>query len=137
MLVIIMLKGRSKELQQLDDAVYDYMKMGQRPNTRRNTRCYANSYQGFCDEMKIEELPADEWQLMRYAVYTAQRVSSAGTVDNYVGGVRTLQRLAGYQVSPPSSPNFKLAVNGIKAKLAKPVRQAQPMTTEILTKIAQ
>ena len=70
-------------------------------------------------------------------VYTVERVTSHGTVDNYVAGVRSLQKLAGYPVPSANAPNLKLVMDGIKAFLAKPVNQATPMTTEILNDIAQ
>ena len=113
------------------------MKMAHRPNTRRNKRSQAEIYQRFCEDNNLVELPADEWQMCRYAVYTAERVTSHATVKNYVGGVRNLQEMAGYQVVPPTSPNFKTIMQGLKTYLAKPTKQALPMTTEILVDISQ
>ena len=46
-----------------------------------------------------------------------------------------MQQLASYDCPPPSSPNLKLVMQGIKAYLAKPVRQAAPVTLEMLEKI--
>ena len=51
-------------------------------------------------------------------------------------GVQNLQQLAGYEVLPPSSPNLKLVMQGIKAYLAKPVKQAAPVTLGMLEEIA-
>ena len=56
---------------------------------------------------------------------------------NYVGGIRNLQEMAGYPVSPPNSNNFKTIMNGIKAYLAKPTKQAAPMTLDMLGQIFQ
>ena len=110
------------------------MRLAHHPNTLRNKRSQAAIYQRFCESHNLTEMPADKWQLCRYAIYTAKRVTSHGTVDNYVGGVRSLQQLAGYNCPPPSSPNLKLVMHGIKAYLAKPVRQAAPVTLEMLEK---
>ena len=85
----------------------------------------------------MPQLPADEWQLIRYAVYMAEHVTSHGTVDNYVTGVCTIQKLAGYPMTPASSPNLKLVMDGIKAHLAKPANQATPMTLQILFEVSQ
>ena len=42
----------------------------------------------------------------------------------------------GIQPLPLSSPNLKLVLDGIKAELAKPTNQAEPMTLDILKQIA-
>ena len=91
--------NRSKELKWLDNKCYEIMQYAHRPNTRRNRRSQAAIYQRFCDTYNLVELPADKWQLCRYAIYTADRVTAHATVSNYVGGVRSLQQAAGY-VSP-------------------------------------
>ena len=112
------------------------MKQGHRPNTRRNIRSQASIYQHFCDTYGLQEMPADEWQYIRYAVYTAERVTTHGTVANYIGGVRNLHKLAGFQVPhPDDAKNLNLTMQGIKSSLAKPVKQASPMTPQILLEI--
>ena len=111
------------------------MKQGHRPGTRKNIRSQAKSYQHFCEKHELQELPADEWQLVRYATHTAEHVTTAKTVNNYVSGVRTIQKLAGYNVPSNYSPNLKLVLNGIKTYLAKPVNQATPMTLPIMVEV--
>ena len=113
------------------------MLQGYRPGTRRNKRSQAAIYTRFCESHGLNVFPADEWQLCRYAAYTATQVTTAGTVENYVGGVHTLQQLAGYPALPLSSPNLKLLMEGIKVALATPLRQAVPVTKELLLEIAQ
>ena len=81
-----MISGRSQLLQNLDDRCYDIMRLTHQLNTRRNKRLQATIYQRFCETHNLTERPADEWQLCRYAIYTAERVTLHGTVDNYVGG---------------------------------------------------
>ena len=49
---------------------------------------------------------------------------------------KNLQFLAGYENPAPGSPNLKLMLDGIKAYLAKPIKQAAPMTIDILKDIA-
>ena len=133
---MILIAGTSTTLQRLDDRCYEYMRKGFRPSTHKNKRSQAAIYTHFCKVHELDEFPADEWQLIRYATYTAERVTTAGTVNNYVASVRSLQELAGFPAPAPSSPNLKLVMNGIKNYLAKPVNQAVPMTIEILEQIA-
>ena len=125
----------STELQLLDQECYNYMRAGRRPNTLRNTRTHAKLYQEFCDKYELQELPANEWQMTRYAIHTATRVKSYNTVENYVSGVRTLQQLAGFESK--KSVNFKLAMDGVKCKLAKPVKRATLVTTGLLIDISE
>ena len=115
---------------------YEVMSKGDRPGTKHNKRSYGGIYSKFCKDLRFSEYPADEWQLIKYACYTAMHVMSIGMVKNYVGGVRTLQALAGYPVPPASSPNLKLVMKGLKAELARPTRQASPLSREILIEIS-
>ena len=132
----MVISGDNQLLQELDQLCYNFMQKGTRPGTNKNTRLQARQYHRFCEILKLPLLPADEWQLIRYTVYTAQRVKTAATVNNYSGGVRKLHKLAGYELpSPSTSPNLKLALAGIKAELAGPTKQAAPMTSEILLEI--
>ena len=133
---MILITDQSSQLTELDEQCYAYMKQGHRPSTRRNKRSQATIYQHFCKTHGLSEFPADEWQYVRYVAYTAERVTSAGTVENYVAGVRTLHKIAGYQTPSTLAPNLNLIMDGIKAHLAKPVNQVTPMTEEILKNIS-
>ena len=132
----MVISGKDKQLQRLDEKCYDIMRLAHRLNTRRNKRSQASIYQRFCDTHDLNEMPTDEWQLVRYAVYTAERVTSHGTVANYVGGIRQLQHTAGYDTPAADSPNLRLILQGIKSYLAKPVRQATPITIDMLQQIS-
>ena len=83
------------------------MKMAHHPSTRCNKRLQVVIYQSFCDNHDLLELPANEWQLCRYAMYTVERVM----VKKNVSGIRNLQQLAGYEDVPPSLPTMKLMMN--------------------------
>ena len=122
---------------EIDQRCYEVMQKGHRKNTRRNIRSFAGQYSKFCGDLGVDEYPANEWQLARYACYTATHVTSIGTVENYVSGVRNLHRLAGYEVPPVTAPNLKLVMNGLKAELARPTKQAAPLNREILIEISQ
>ena len=134
--MLTIISGYKEKLRRLDNRCYEIMQRGHRPGTRRNLRSQAGIYAKFCEEHGLVEFPASEWQLVRYAGYTASQVTSHGTVDNYVGGVRTLHRIAGFEVPEASSPNLKLMMKGIKAELSKPLKQSMPVTPQILTEIS-
>lgn len=79
--------------------------------------------------------PADEWQLIRYGRYIADTVTSYDTVVNYISGVRKLHLLAGYPVVPMSAANLSQFLRAIKFELAHPIKQAIPMTPQLLRNI--
>ena len=74
-----------EKLRVLDNKAYEIMKFGHRKGTRKNKVSQMKIYNTFCGSHSLNPLPADEWQLIRYAVYTADHVMSQGTVKNYVG----------------------------------------------------
>ena len=55
---------------------------------------------------------------------------------NYIAGVHSLQKLAGYEI-PADSPNLKLIMDGIQVDLMKPANQAVPMMLQILKDISE
>ena len=133
----MVISGYKEKLQRLDDSCYDTMKKGYRPGTKKNLRSQASIYSKFCTDHGLQEYPADEWQLVRYAGFTSTHVTSQGKVDNYVGGVRTLQKLAGYPTPPASSPNLKLMMKGLKTELSKPLKQSMPVTPQLIFDISR
>ena len=126
-----------QELARLDDRCYDIMKKAYRDGTCKNKRCHGTSYSKFCQDLKLPEYPADEWQLARYAIHTSEQVTSIGTVRNYVGGVRSLHKIAGFPVPPVTSPNLKMVLDGLKHEMSRPVKQAAPLNREILMDISK
>ena len=84
---------------------------------------------------KLTPFPADDWQMVRFARYVANTVHTVGTVQNYTGGVKKLHDLGGYATPSPNESNFKLIIQALKAKLAKPVKQAKAMTPQLLRAI--
>lgn len=82
-------------------------------------------------------MPADEWQLVRFARYLANYVTSYNTVQNYLSLVKKLHRLAGFKLADPDEPNLALLLRGLKAELANLVRQSKPITPRILWDIYQ
>ena len=132
----MVIAGYKEKLQRLDEKCYEIMQRGHRPGTRRNLRSQAGIYGKFCRDHGLTEFPANEWQMIRYAGFTAGHVTSSGTVQNYVGGVRTLHKLAGFEVPEASSHNLKLMMKGVKAELSKPLKQSLPVTSQMLTDIS-
>ena len=76
-----------------------------------------------------------EHTLCLYAQFLAYSFHSARSVRNYLSGIRTLHVLA--KVPPPNLKDIeiRLTLMGLNKTLAKPVKQAQPITPEIMIDI--
>lgn len=123
-------------LSTLDDQCYDTLKKGYRPGTLKNIRSQALIYSRFCEFYGLNRFPASEWQMVRYARYIANTVVSYETVINYLAGVRTLHRLGGYALPDlRESPNLIHILRAIKFELAHPIKQAEPVTPELLREL--
>ena len=119
----------------LDEQCYESLRTAYRPGSYKNCKSQAHIYLNFCHTHNLSPFPADEWQMVRFARYVANTVQTSGTVQNYTGGVQKLHDLAGHEVSDSGESNFKLIIQLLWAELAKPVKQAEPMTPEILREI--
>lgn len=135
---VIMLVGdgeRQVRIHRLDEHCYETMKRSYQPTTLRNLRSQALIYGRFCKFYGFEMFPASAWQLVRYARYIANTVTSYETVANYISGVRKLHRLAGYQVPDANEPNLHHIMRALKKELAHPIKQAVPVTPKLLQDI--
>ena len=108
---------------------------GYRPGSFKNLKSQAHIYLNFCRTHNLTPFPADHWQMVRFSRYVANTVQSIGTVQNYTGEVRKLHDLAGYEVPNSGEANFQLIIHALRAELAKPIKQAKPMTPQLLRKI--
>lgn len=124
-----------KRVAELDQHCYETMTRSYQPSTLKNIRSQALIYSRFCEFYGFQRFPATAWQLVRYARYIANTVSSYETVLNYLSGVRKLHQLGGYDVPGADEPNIKHLLRAIKQELAHPLKQAEPMTVDMLKRI--
>lgn len=124
-----------RRLQMLDCHCYETMKKGYQETTMRNLRSQALVYNRFCEFYGLPKFPATAWQMVRFARYVANTVTSYETVQNYLSGVRTLHKLGGFEVPGPDEPNVRHLMRAIKQELAHPIKQAEPMTPQLLRQI--
>lgn len=124
---------KDRRLWHLDQHCYQTLKQGYRPSTLRNIRSQALIYSRFCDFYGLNMFPADEWQLIRFTRYIANTVTSYDTVTNYLAGVRTLHRLAGFSIQDAKdAANLNHMLRALRYELAHPVKQAVPVTPQLL-----
>ena len=125
------------KLIQLDRNIKVSTKKGYQPGSSQNLRSYINRYLDFCLEYLLPPVLADGIQLRRFAQYLADMptISAIETVKNYIWGLKTFHKLLG--LPPPDTSEFltTLQMRGLRLTLARPVRQAEPITPQILEKI--
>ena len=127
------------KLAALDNRIKATQKTGYQPGSTRNLRSYINRYLDFCLEYKLHPIPADGIQIRRFVQYLADlpTILAIATIQNYIWGVRMFHKLL--NLNPPSTDEFltKLTIKGIRLALARLLKQAEPVTPEILYKIFQ
>ena len=90
----------------------------------------------FCTYFSLISLPASTETLQLFAQFLNRTFKSTESIKNYITGVKTMHLLLGYRVDHINNFILSLSVKGM-AKL-KPycIKQAAPMTPEILLQIA-
>ena len=106
-------------------------------STKKNLMIYLNSYKLFCDRFGFDLFPCDNKQLCRFGQYLARTFKSAEAVGNYQSGVRTCHALLGLEIPDPSEKQMQMFTQGLKRILLHAVKQAEPMTPELLLRISK
>ena len=106
------------------------------PTSQKNFRTHVTTYVRFCQFYGLDMFPADILQECRYVQYLSEYHKSVDSSKNYISGMRSLHEVFGFP--PPSADNYlyKLTVNGIRREKGHVVKQAFPMTPDILAEIS-
>ena len=93
------------------------------------------SYLRFAKKYKIKQWPISEHTLCLYAQYLSYTFHSPKAVRNYLSGIRTLHILL--KTQPPNLKDIevRLTLRGLERLMKHEVKQAQPLTPEILQDI--
>ena len=121
-------------LRRLDNQCRESLRTGYRPNTIRNYKSRANIYIRFCQIYQLDPFPTSEWNLIRYARYLANGVTSFGTVKGYLSAVKRFHEIAKIPF-PTDLSLLKLELMSIRKELATVVKKATPMTPQLLLDI--
>ena len=106
-------------------------------STKKNLITYLNSYEKFCNQFNLPYFPTDNKQLCRFGQYLARTFHSADSVGNYQSGVRTCQALLGYEIPSTQDKQMQLFTQGLKRVLLHEIKQAEPITPQLLLKISR
>ena len=124
-------------LRQLDKRMLNSTKHGMAPNSQKNFKMHITTYVKFCTFYNLDMFPADILQERRYLQYLSEFHQSVDSSKSYVGGMRALHEMFGFK--PPTAFNYlyQLTVNGIRRIKGHVVKQASPVTPELLPQIAE
>ena len=106
-------------------------------STKKNIATHLKSYQIFCDRFGFDLFPCDNKQLCRYGQYLARNFRSADAVCNYQSGIRTCHALLGLQVPDIQDRQMQMFIKGLKRILVHAVKQAEPVTPELLLRLSK
>ena len=81
--------------------------------------------------------PTTSWQLSRFAQDLNNQGRAPGTVSNYISVIRTLQALKGFKNVDLYDIALKLHLKGLANLSDYVVKQAEPMTPDLLLKISK
>ena len=98
-------------------------------STQRNFRT-------FCQYYGLDMFPADVLQERRYITYLSEYHKNIDSSKNYVGGVRSLHEMFGFPPPLAEYYMYKLMVNGLHREKGHMVRQAFPVSPDILAAIS-
>ena len=104
--------------------------------TQRNFRMFVTTYVKFCQYYGLDMFPADVLQERRYITYLSEYHKNIDSSKNYVGGVRSLHEMFGFPPPPAEYYMYKLTVNGLRREKGHVVRQAFPVSPDILAAIS-
>ena len=119
----------------LERALHETKKSAYASGTIRDLLCHWRSFLRFSRKYKIAEWPVSEHTMCLFAQYLAYTFKSIHSIKNYLQGIKTLHVLA--RVSPPDMKDMEvnLTIRGLCKILGKQIKQARPLTPEILTDI--
>ena len=104
--------------------------------TRKNLQVQWESYLLFCTYFQFVSLPTSTETLQLFAQFLSRTFKSTDSIRNYINGVKTMHLLLGYTVDHINKFLLNLSIKGIAKLNPYCVKQALPITPEILLGIA-
>ena len=106
------------------------------PGTNVNKKAQEKRYLEFCEWVELEPFPTNEWQLIIYATYLSLSFSSVDSIKLYCGTVCELHKMN--SLTPIRRGwLYAKALQGICRPLQHKVRQAEPLTTDLLMQMVE
>ena len=105
--------------------------------TKTNLHTQLQAYRRFCDRYSLKYFPADNKQICRFGQYLSLTFESPDAVTNYLSGVRTCHHVLGMQPPDAKEKQMQWFIQGLKRLMDHLVKQAEPITPELLVRISK
>ena len=125
------------ELMKLDLAVAATKGQSIKESTKKNLVCQLSAYEKFCDKYALEYFPCDNKQLCRFGQHLSATFESPEAVGNYLSGIHTCLALLGIEVPDVNDRQMKMFTAGLKRIMPHAVKQAEPVTPELLLRLSK
>ena len=106
-------------------------------STKKNLLTHLKAYEKFCNRYLLQYFPCDTQQLCRFGQHLSSTFQSPDAVGNYISGIRTCLALLGLEVPPAQDKQMQMFLQGLKRIMAHAVKQAAPITPEILLRLSR
>ena len=106
-------------------------------STKKNILCCLGAYEKFCDTYILPYFPCNNKQLCRFGQHLSKTFSSPEAVCNYLSGIRTCLALLGLPIPDVKDKQIQMFMTGLKRIMPHEVKQAAPMTPELLIKLSK
>ena len=103
--------------------------------TRKNLKIQWESFLLFCIYFELVSLPATTVTLQLYAQFLSRSFKSVDSIRNYLSGVRKVHLLLGFTLDDINQFILNLSLKGLERLKGHCVKQAEPMTPELLARI--
>ena len=125
------------QLAKLDIQVAETKSNSIKKSTKKNLMCHLGAYQKFCDQFMLNYFPCDNKQLCRFGQFLSHKMRSPESVGNYLSGIRTCHALLGFQAPSVQDKQMQMFSTGLKRTMEHEVKQAAPITPDILLKLSK
>ena len=100
--------------------------------THKNLIIQWETFLMFCLHFKLVFVPASSYTCRLYAQFLSRSFKSVNSIRNYISGVKTLHALLGFETDQFSEFSLVLFFRGLARLNPHCVKQANPITLEIL-----
>ena len=84
----------------------------------------------------LNYFPCDNQQLCRFGQHLKTTFQSADAIGNYLSGIRTCLAMLGQDIPNPLDRQMAMFTQGLKCIVVRAVKQAAPITPELLLKMS-
>ena len=122
------------ELRAADQGVADALESVLADNTRRTYDAQWRLFEGWCDQVGLQALPAEPLTVARYLAARANAGASVATMRLATSAIAKAHEWAKLE-SPCRDPGVRASLKGWGRRLSKPQRQSGALTADVLAVI--